>query len=121
MSLKLNTCAKSIKAIRNIEKFIFHIVFWSFAALIFSYVLLLGNMVINIVARQSLEAEARALTNEVRNLEVAYLTASSGVDLALSYSMGFKETQAIFATRQTFGYKFESAPFGSVKIVQNDL
>ncbi len=77
-------------------------------------------MVVNIVERRSLELDSRNLANEVRNLEVAYLAMSSGVDLNLSYSMGFKETKAVFTTRKDLGFNF-SEPFENVKIVQNDL
>ena len=81
-------------------------------------------MVKNIIERRSLEASAWTLASEVRDLELAYLNMSSGVDLSLSHSMGFKETQATFATRkkagETLGLVGEKN-FGSVKVVPNDL
>src|SRR3989338_11098438 len=82
----------------NIEKLAFNIIFVSFGILALFYVLFLGNMVKNIIERRSLEADARTLASEVRDLELAYLNMSSGGDLSLSHSMGFKETQATFAT-----------------------
>ena len=60
-------------------------------------------MVFNIAERRTLEKEALALTNEIGNLELSYLSISSSVDLALSSSMGFKETKATFATRKALG------------------
>ena len=73
------------------------------AALVFWYVLIIGNMVFDIVQRKALEKETLALTNEIGNLELSYLSISDSVDLALSSSMGFKETKATFATRKALG------------------
>lgn len=119
IGLKLNRYVKGVSVINNnMEKFIFNIIFLSFGALIFFYLLILGNMVRNIAERQSFEINARALTTEVRNLEVTYLSMSNNIDLAYSYSLGFKNTQATFATRKALG--LFSVP-DSVKLVQNGL
>jgi hypothetical protein len=104
--------------INNIEKFIFNIIIWSFAILVLSYIVFLGTMVKNIVERKSLEANARVLESEVRDLELSYLSMSNNIDLNLSYSMGFKEVQATFATRKALGLGSSS---GSLKVAQNDL
>lgn len=105
----------------NIERLVLHILLWSFGALVLLYVLLLGNMVSNIVQRRSFEINARALSNEVGNLELTYLSLSNNVDLALSYSMGFKEIKANFATRKSLGLRPLGEPLGSVKNIQNDI
>ena len=121
MSLKFNNYIKGVNVIKNdIEKLILNLIIWSFGALALSYVLLLGNMVLNIVERQSLEARALVLTNEVRNLEVTYLSMSNDVDLDLSHSLGFKETKPVFATRKSLGF-IQSTGSGNVKTAQNDL
>jgi hypothetical protein len=85
------------------------------------YVLFLGNMVSNIVARRSLEVQARNLSSEVGNLELTYLSMSSGIDLAFSYDKGFKETKINFATRKSLGLGSTSAPISNIKNTQNDL
>jgi hypothetical protein len=122
MSLKLNTYVKNVSAINNnIERLVLHIIFWSFGALAFFYIFLLGNMVRNIIERQSLEARALPLSNEVRSLESTYLSISNNIDLPLSYSMGFKETEATFATRKALGLNSTGEPLGNVKVAQNDL
>ncbi|MEK7539392.1 MAG: hypothetical protein AAB595_02015 [Patescibacteria group bacterium] len=114
ISSKLNMYVKSVSVINNnLERLILNIIFLSFGILALLYVLFLGNMVRNIVERRSLEANMHTLSREVRDLELTYLSMSNNVDLALSYSMGFKETRPTFATRKAFGY--------SVKITQNDL
>ncbi len=113
----------------NIEKLILNIIFCSFGALAFLYVLFLGNMVGNIIERRSLEANARILSSEVKDLELTYLSMSNNVDLALSHSMGFQETKITFATRKPLSYGSagealgfrQSEPLGGIKITQNGL
>lgn len=110
----------------NIEKLTLNFIFWSFGFLALVYVFILGNMVSNIVARRSFETDARSLSNEVRELELSYLSISNNVDLAFSYSMGFKETKAVFATRKALGYRPTGEALGlhspdRVNLVQNDL
>lgn len=121
MSLKLNIYMKSISMINNIEKFIFNIIIWSFVTLALLYLIFLGNMVKNIVERKTFEANAHVLGSEVRDLELTYLSMSNDIDLNLSYSMGFKETQATFATRKTLGLGSTVEPFSNVKVAQNDF
>ena len=69
-------------------------------------------MVSSIVQRKTLEKEMLTLSNEVRSLELSYLSASKNVDLSLSASMGFKETKASFATRKSLG---------SLKLTNNEI
>ncbi|HTE48821.1 MAG TPA: hypothetical protein VK675_02875 [Candidatus Paceibacterota bacterium] len=122
MSLKLNMYVRGISVINNnVEGFILNIIFWSFGTLGLLYVIFLGIMVKNIVERQSLEVSAQALSNEVRNLEVSYLSMTNAIDLNLSYSMGFKKTTTTFASRKAFGLVPAGEPTGSIKIVPNDL
>ena len=121
LSLKLNMYVKSVSIINNnIEKFILNVIICSFGALLILYVIFLGNMVRNIIERRSLEARAQTLSSEVRNLELTYLSMSSNIDLALSYSMGFKEIKASFATHKSLGLG-QTGAFDSVKIAQNDI
>ncbi|OGI62479.1 hypothetical protein A2818_01105 [Candidatus Nomurabacteria bacterium RIFCSPHIGHO2_01_FULL_40_12] len=96
----------------EIEKVLLKIILWSFVAVAFWYVLLLGNMVSNILQRRALEINARNLSNEVGELELAYLSTSSSIDLNLAYTLGFKETKAKFATRKSLG---------QIKILPNEI
>ncbi|MDO8686845.1 MAG: hypothetical protein Q7K11_01390 [Candidatus Berkelbacteria bacterium] len=119
---KLNMYVQSVSIINNnFKRLLLHIIFWSFGALAIFYVLFLGNMVRDIIERRSLEARVRTLSGEVRDLELAYLSMSSGVDLTLSYSLGFRETKTTFATRKSLGLRSTNEPFGNIKIAQNDL
>lgn len=112
--------ASNINVVNNdFHRIIFNVLLWSFGALVLLYVFLLGNMVKNIVERKSLESDVRALSSEVGNLELAYLAASSSIDLPFSYSLGFKETKATFANRKsdkTLGYGNDN-----IKVVQNEI
>lgn len=87
----------------NLEKKILNILLFSLGICAFAYVLILGNITFNIVARQTLGVHARALSNEVGDLELKYLSMSNKVDLALSSEMGFKEAKTQFAVRQSIG------------------
>lgn len=95
-----------VKIINNndIERRVLKILLFSFGVLSIFYIVFLGNMVFNIVERRGLEEQARALSNEVMELESTYLSMSNKLDLPLSYSMGFQETKINFATRKSLGY-----------------
>ena len=77
----------------NMEKKILSVLILSFCFSALIYVSFLGNMVFNIVERKTVEAKTRVLNNDVGNLEGEYLAMSNKVDLALAYSLGFKETK----------------------------
>jgi len=122
ISLKINKYVSSVGVVNNnLERLIFNVILGSFGVLALLYILFLGNMVLNIVERRSLDTDARALASEVGNLEFTYLTMSNNVDLTFSYSLGFKETQAVFATRKALSLGSINTPFDNVKIAQNDL
>ena len=114
-SLKLKTSIQNVNIMNNnvaIERVILNAMLALLAALAIWYVLILGNMVFNIVQRKAMEKEALVLSNEVSNLELSYLSVSNSVDMALSSSMGFKETKATFATRKSLG---------SLKLDKNEI
>ena len=118
MTLKLKMHMKGVNIINNnTEGFLLNIILGAFATLALFYVIILGSMVSDIVQRRTLEADARTLSNEVRNLELSYLSMSNSVDLPFSYSLGFRETQTIFATKRGLGFM----PTDNVKITQNDI
>ena len=122
MSLKLKIYAGSVNVLNNnTEKILFRIIIMSFFALALFYVLFLGNMMMNIMERRSLESDLRVLGSEVRDLELTYLSISNDIDLAFSYSLGFKETKANFTTRKVLGYVPIRDLSSNVKIAQNDL
>ena len=104
-AIKIKSYAPNVNIVNNnnLEKRILDIFLYSFGALAFLYVLILGNMTFNIVARQSLGVHVRALSNEVGDLEVKYLSLSNKVDLAMSSRMGFKEAKTQYATRRSLG------------------
>jgi hypothetical protein len=120
ISLKMNSYASSAGIINNdMQKIALRAILWAFGILALCYFIILGNMVLNIVHRRSLETSMRSLSSEVQNLELNYLSISNNVDLPLSYSLGFKEIKATFATRKTLGLKPNSRLADSV--AQNDI
>jgi hypothetical protein len=113
---KINKYAPNVSIVNNhMEGFIFRVFLWSFGILALTYILFLGVMVNNIVARKSMEVQARNLTNEVGVLELDYLSLSRNIDLNFSYTKGFKEVKANFATRRS------SLGFSNMKNMQNDI
>ena|SRR3989344_9306743 len=125
ISSKFNIYVKNVSIVNNnLERHIFNFIVWSFGALLLSYVLFLGNMVTNIIERKNLETRARILSSEVRDLELAYLSISGSVDLAFSYSKGFKEAKTTFVTRKSLGLNSDFNSYKSFdpeKALQNDL
>lgn len=114
-TLKLKTYAKNVNIIDNnieVRKMILSMMFYILGGLALVYVLILGNTVVNIVQRRALEKQELTLSNEVSSLELSYLSLSGSVDLALSSSMGFKQTKATFATRRSLG---------SLKLASNEI
>ncbi len=105
LKLKMYKGAIEIRESESLRKRIFHIMIMSFGALGLCYAIILGNMVMNIVERRSLEKEAVSLSNEVADMELAYLSLSNKIDLDLSYSLGFKEVKPNFATRKSLGLR----------------
>lgn len=79
---------------------IFKYILYTFGVLSLLYVLILGNMILNIIERKSVEASAVNLTNEISELELAYLSKGASIDLEYAYSLGFKDTKAHYALRQ---------------------
>lgn len=112
IKMKNYTAGVNIVNNNNIEQRMLKTLLFFAGMLILFYVLILGNMVLNIIERKSLEADARTLGNEVGNLELQYLSMANKIDLNYSYALGFKETKTKFATRKSLG---------SIKVVSNEI
>ena len=78
---------------------VLNLVLLGLGALALIYVFLLASTVFNIVERRALEAEARTLSNEVGDLELAYFSAISKIDPSYSAALGFGEVKAKFVKR----------------------
>jgi hypothetical protein len=85
---------------------------WSFGALAICYVLIIGNMILNIIERKSFEARSRTLISEVGEMELRFLSLSGSIDADLGQALGFVESKEYFATRQSLG---------SVSLLNNEL
>lgn len=113
-SLKFRGFAHSLQIINNnnIRRQTLSIIFASLGVLSICYAFFLGSMVLNIVERKNLEAEARVIASDIGALELTYFSKSNIVDLSLSSTMGFKEAKANFATRKSLG---------SLKIAKHEI
>lgn len=114
-TLQFKTRFQNVNIMNNnieVRKIILNTMLVLLAVLSIIYVLILGKTVLDIVGRKSIEKEMLSLSNEVGSLELSYLSVSNSVDMALSSSMGFKETKAIFATRKSLG---------SIKLAKNEI
>ena len=123
-SLKFKTSMENVNIMSDnveVRKVVLNTMLAVLFALAFWYVLIIGNMTFDIVERRVLEKEALALSNEIGNLELSYLSISNSLDLSLSHSMGFKETKATFATRKSHGYNFASEALDSLKLGKNEI
>lgn len=103
IKIKKYTTNVNIVNNNNLGKRMLNILLCSLGMLALLYVLILGNITFNIVARQSFGINARTLSNEVGNLELKYLSLSNKIDLALSKEMGFREANTKFAVRKSLG------------------
>lgn len=124
VALQLKTRIQNTSIVNNnaeFQKTIFYAMLFTVAILILFYVFILGNMVFNITERRVTEKEILTLSNEVSNLELSYLSLSNGIDLALSSSMGFKETKAVFATRKALGFNTAGKDLESIKFTSNEI
>ena len=90
------------------------------AVLAILYFFILGNVVFNIVGRNTLEKQNLTLSNQVGNLELSYLSVSNSVDVALSSSMGFKSIPVTYAIRPSLGFNTADT-FGNIKSNNNEI
>jgi len=117
---KLNMYISNAGVINNdIGKISLRFILGSLGMLVLLYMFLLGSMVSNILERRGLETRERVLSNEVRNLELTYLSMANNIDLEFSYSLGFKEAKANFATRKSIGFRSSDESLDNT--LQNDL
>ena len=104
LALKLNNHTGHSRVINsNLRETIFKAMLYALGALALVYVLLLGNMVFNIIARKALQAHASAMTGKLSELELQYLSMSNKIDVTFAKSIGFQETKMKFATRESLG------------------
>ena len=105
IAIKVKNYGASVSIVNNsnISTRLLHALLTSLLLLAVFYVFLLGSMVYNIVERKSLEADARNIGNEVRDLELSYLALSNSIDLTFAHSIGFSESKPKYVTRKALG------------------
>lgn len=105
--------AATVQSNADMPRVILRAMLSTLGLLALTYALLLGLMVWNIVERKNLEKEAQALSAEVGDLELEYLSVSGSIDIELSRSMGFTEARANFAPRKP--------SLGSAEMTRNEI
>lgn len=87
----------------EVNRVILHSMLLATALLAILYIFILGNMVFDIVGRKAIEKNMLALSTEVGQLELTYLSMAGDLDPGMSGQMGFREAQSTFATRRSLG------------------
>lgn len=105
-TLKLNNLANTISIVNNsnLEKKIFNYALVLLGFLSVVYIFILGNTTLSVIERKALLEEEHALTNELGDLELQYLSLSSKINLNYAYSVGYKEAKATYANRANNGF-----------------
>jgi len=74
---------------------VFRVLLIMFCLLCASYLFFVGNITFSIVAKKSMENEARTIKSEIGALELKYIEASNNVTLELAQSLGYTEAGKI--------------------------
>ncbi len=89
-TLKINTKIQpNIVNNQDLEKRVFKTLIGMFLVLFLAYIYFVGHTIFDIVARKSIDTEARNLTSNVSSLELEYFSLSNKIDLAYAKSSGF--------------------------------
>ena len=103
----------------NLRERMFRAILVSFGVLAVLYVIVLSTMILAVIERKGFENDSRALATDIGELELTYLSMTSGVDLELSHSLGFIEAKPAFAVRQPLG--FNTLKERNIQLAQNEI
>jgi hypothetical protein len=82
------------------QRSLFRILITGIIVLSVVYVYLIGTITFNVLARKSLESQARTLGSHISELELTYLNTTNKIDKSYAMSKGFIDmNKNIFATR----------------------
>jgi len=85
---------------RHAQKIMLRVLISTLIVLSVTYVYLIGSITFNVLARKSLEATSKDLTNKVGSLELTYLASTNKIDRTYATELGFVDAKnSIFATR----------------------
>ncbi len=97
---KAKAITKDIVENQNTQRIIFRVLIGSLIMLSVAYVYLIGSITFNVLARKSLETNARELGSRIGTLELTYLARANQIDKNHATFLGFVEIHNnIFATR----------------------
>ncbi len=87
---------------RNVytRRMVFRVLLGSLFSLFLVYTYVIGSITFNVIARKSLENNAKILGNNISQLELTYLSNMNDVNKLRATSLGFVDaSSSIFATR----------------------
>ena len=97
---KTKAIANDIAVNTSTQRVLFRFLASSFVLLSVVYIYMIGSITFNVVARKSLENEARTLGSNISNLELTYLSNMNDINKTKAESLGFVDAKSnIFATR----------------------
>lgn len=100
--MKIKKITQQIPSDDNSRRQMFRILVGSLGALCLCYVYLIGSITFNVLARKSLEAEARVVSSKVSQLELEYIALSNSIDAKYGIDNGFVEAKGtLFASRDS--------------------
>ncbi len=121
VGIKIKSYTGSVSIVnQNGEGLALRVILGALGLVALSYVAVLGNTVLNVVAFRSAESEIRSLVAETSALELKYLEKLSSIDMELSRSLGFEEVKASFAVRQPLGLSLGQSR-GNINLAQNGI
>lgn len=117
LATKINSYGTGVNIVNNydLNRRILNIMLGAIAMLALLYAVFLVNTVYNIVERQSLSRDERSLSNDVGDMELAYLSMSNKIDVNMATSLGFKESKKQYATRKSF------SSLDSIKLAKDEI
>jgi len=114
MTVKTIALKTNIVNNHNLERRAFKVLVTLLLALFLSYIFFTSRIILNIIARRVAEGSLRALTAEVSELELRYISADNNIDLKYAQNLGFSEARKIYFARR-------AALVGNISIVRNEL
>lgn len=98
--MKIKTITQQIPSDDNSRKQMFRILVSTLGVLCMCYVYLIGSITFNVLARKTLEANARVVSGNVSQLELQYIALSNSINTSYGHNLGYVEASGtIFASR----------------------
>lgn len=87
--------AQNINDIMKFKEKIFFALVGGIAIFVFSYIYFLHGAISNVVAREDIVKEDRAVSTQVSELESKYFQVKNTINLKLAHEKGFKDSEVV--------------------------